>query len=508
MDCIKIRSRERKPSNEKRQELLLERLAHGQKSLRKIRWQISGSVAVLGWLLAAAVMAWLLIDAQQEDRFHRIPLTIGWSLCIVGMVCIVSAPLPDDQKLTRLSILGMTMLCLTFTVFEGISLWRTVDRECENGWQCREVQAKCTWFLCIGVWNVVWNLIAFFAFMRAACLYNPEAMQRRLWKFWAIYFRVSVAVDIVVVCVDWAWALHHFGTASIFIVGDSLGMLFSFFPQIRHRLHAVLHRYFKATERTAAAAGVASLIGNCDVHIALQQAEARFRVINVDQLQKDDLSDNRPSPQLFHLSRPAVLGNCDAFVSHSWRDNADAKWDALQRWSRTFNNQFGRPPSVWLDKACINQQDIEANLRSLPIFLSGCQTLLILCGTTYLSRLWCILELFTFVHMGGKPCDIDCILTVGQDQADAAAIGSLCRNFDANHCDCSEASDKEKILTIIHTAFGTMESFNADIRKTMRRIAGLSTDRFALLSPGPGSSDSDDDSDLSSFTSLSSQSSD
>ena len=43
-----------------------------------------------------------------------------------------------------------------------------------------------------------------------------------------------------------------------------------------------------------------------------------------------------------------------------------------------------------LSRQGINQQDIEANLRSLPIFLSGCETLLLLCGTTYLSR--CLLK--------------------------------------------------------------------------------------------------------------------
>ena len=61
--------------------------------------------------------------------------------------------------------------------------------------------------------------------------------------------------------------------------------------------------------------------------------------------------DNQPSPQLFELSRPSVLGSCDAFVSHSWRDDADAKWDALQSWNRNFTDRFGRSPSVWLDKA-------------------------------------------------------------------------------------------------------------------------------------------------------------
>lgn len=248
------------------------------------------------------------------------------------------------------------------------------------------------------------------------------------------------------------------------------------------------------------------MIGACDINVALKKAESQFRIIDCDMLQKHDLSDNQPSLHLFELSRPASLGSCDAFVSHSWRDDADAKWDALQSWKQAFSSRFGRSPSVWLDKACINQQDIEANLRSLPIFLSGCETLLILCGTTYLSRLWCILELFTFVHMGGKPCDIDCVLLVGPDQSDITAIGNQCKNFDASGCDCSVPADKETILNIIHTAFGTIDLFNDSVRRIMRRIVGLSADRFTMLSPGAASDASSDNSD-SGYPSVSSQSS-
>ena len=85
-------------------------------------------------------------------------------------------------------------------------------------------------------------------------------------------------VDVIVCLVDAVW-VHKLTTASIFIWGDILGVLlaftrvvrkdlrrpiailqlsriFSFLPGFRYRLHAALHRYFKETERTAAAAGV------------------------------------------------------------------------------------------------------------------------------------------------------------------------------------------------------------------------------------------------------------
>ena len=50
------------------------------------------------------------------------------------------------------------------------------------------------------------------------------------------------------------------------------------------------------------------------------------------------------------------------------------------------------------DKACIDQSNIQQSLACLPVFLAGCQTLLVVAGPTYCSRLWCVMELFTFAR--------------------------------------------------------------------------------------------------------------
>ena len=50
------------------------------------------------------------------------------------------------------------------------------------------------------------------------------------------------------------------------------------------------------------------------------------------------------------------------------------------------------------DKACIDQNSIQQSLACLPVFLAGCQTLLVVAGPTYCSRLWCVMEIFTFAR--------------------------------------------------------------------------------------------------------------
>merc|ERR1719150_3471016 len=131
----------------------------------------------------------------------------------------------------------------------------------------------------------------------------------------------------------------------------------------------------------------------------MTQALERFRGVHLKDLTFDDLEDNEPNPALFERTFPIEYPTCDAFISHSWHDDAQEKWAALQEWRSRFLADNGREPVLWIDKCCIDQEDIVASLRCLPIFLRGCQRLVVFLGETYLTRLWCIMELFTFAYM-------------------------------------------------------------------------------------------------------------
>merc|ERR1712117_138977 len=91
--------------------------------------------------------------------------------------------------------------------------------------------------------------------------------------------------------------------------------------------------------------------------------------------------------------------------------------------------------------------------------------LVVFCGTTYLSRLWCIVELFTFVQMGRSTDKIEFqVLTRDAcEEKDAAAIVRAFECFDAEKCQCFLAEDKDRIVQIILGAFGDMASFNREV---------------------------------------------
>jgi len=140
---------------------------------------------------------------------------------------------------------------------------------------------------------------------------------------------------------------------------------------------------------------------------------------------------------LAHHSIQCDLDEVDAFVSHAWDDDFEQRYVALRAWATQFEMEHGRTPIIWLgaltpgshtsrpppqlssmiarkqcstrarasatrhtfslvcaclpfatDKACIDQFSIEESLKCLPIFLSHCESFVVLGGSSWSTRLW------------------------------------------------------------------------------------------------------------------------
>jgi hypothetical protein len=93
---------------------------------------------------------------------------------------------------------------------------------------------------------------------------------------------------------------------------------------------------------------------------------------------------------LYVCSRVAPSPLClrpQAFVSHSWRDDPTEKWRALQAWRESFVRENGREPTIWIDRCCLDPDQLSAVLPCLPVFAAACDKMLVLRGSTYLNRL-------------------------------------------------------------------------------------------------------------------------
>ena len=109
----------------------------------------------------------------------------------------------------------------------------------------------------------------------------------------------------------------------------------------------------------------------------------------------------------------------------------------------------------------------------MPVYLSGCQTLLIMAGPTYCSRLWCVMEIFTFLFMGGKLDRIEIhALSASDDAPTSTANGRRglddlkhqFATFDAAKAQCFLPKDKHRLLAVVEAGFGDFELFNRRVR--------------------------------------------
>ena len=111
-------------------------------------------------------------------------------------------------------------------------------------------------------------------------------------------------------------------------------------------------------------------------------------------------------------------------------------------------------------QACISQTNISESLECLPIFLAGCRQFLILAGPSYATRLWCAMEIFVYVRMGGKHEDMLVKLLDGDSN-----VAENLQQFDARKAECARSMDQHTLWAIIESAFGDLVPFNKIVRE-------------------------------------------
>jgi hypothetical protein len=212
----------------------------------------------------------------------------------------------------------------------------------------------------------------------------------------------------------------------------------------------------------------------------LREAESRFRCISWEALaaRSDIIIGGRPlnvigpgRNDLYSLSEPCNLGDCDMFVSHSWHDDGQKKWDALRSWCDSFVRAQGYLPRLWIDKVCICQTNIETDLKCLPVFLAGCKGLLMISGPTYPTRLWCLIEVL--VHRAIMASDDSrCppeLLLLGDDAERKDQQQAWCA-FDVARCKCFIDEDKRRFLGVVKRYPRGSAGFNLFVRDTIPNL--------------------------------------
>ena len=176
---------------------------------------------------------------------------------------------------------------------------------------------------------------------------------------------------------------------------------------------------------------------------------------------------------LRHCRPGAVI--TERVFSHSWHDDPELKWDALQAWRADFKSLHRREPTVWIDKYCIDQQAIDKSLACPPVYLAGCNKLVIFCGKTYLQRLWCVVVLMVFIEMGGSLDNVDLMMLSSHgsssDRCSRSSRQEEIATFDPTLARCFTDYDTERLQAVLEASSAGMAGLQCFVQDTLLSIA-------------------------------------
>ena len=453
------------------------KLVAAEQAAARLHSRVQGLLFVIGWLLFVVSITPVFVNFLGFVDITPVSGAARLFFCSfmpVGLVLLALAIRPTDRIAIRRAVISLLLVMLFLSIFltlVGIRQVRTLNLRGVGYLVCGVV-------ICPAVVAILGSTFSCRAKTEVERMPSRQQLLR-LWLALRFFFFSNLIAVTQGTFLDgvggpmWDGGMRSGNVGACFVIGTMF--LAMILPSHERRGNVVrwLGSMGRSSVKEQEAASVASLLGKKSVSDALALAVAHFRALPLRELTKAEMEKNTPDPAMHAKTLKAELGGVAAFVSHSWSDSGDAKYEELQLWAR--DNEGTN--DVWLDKACIDQTNIDANLMALPVFLSGCRSLLVLVGPTYSTRLWCVMELFVFLRMGGQHDDIAVRLLEGGD-----SLVRQLEKFDAGKAKCFLNRDRQRLWAVIEASFGTFAPFNKRVRAVFAgKIAGAG-ERYRALS--------------------------
>ena len=388
------------------EESLTQRLRASKKSAAQRRFHVSFVLLQVGWLLFCYGLTPFLFGAFTSNSLNDvIGATMAWlAVAPIGLFLGGMSILPTDTiRLRALAFVGFPSFLLL-----GLLSASWVPET------FRDSRPLHRWFVPITfiAWSVLFFASAVFTARllpwRGRFAVPTRQVLRRGWLIVRVDAAFLAVTGAAIQAADHAASHRAYDAdaigASIFCVVCVVCSLIAT-PANRGRVQRRLGKLGGSGGSEAdEAAAVAAMCGSGDPAKLLANAVELFLCIPVSSMCAADLADSglvgpsatpgaRPAAttaeELAAKSKKAALGEVDAFFSHSWRDEDEApgaKYAALIAWAARLDVE---DPTIWLDKACIDQNNVDRALACLPVYLAGCKSLLVVAGSSYCSRLWC-----------------------------------------------------------------------------------------------------------------------
>ena len=409
-------------------------------------------------------------------------LFVAWTVPFI-VVAMLFAMLPSDKiaiKSVYIVFMVLSILIPPVYIVGFVLVMNDInDKRCNAAHISvsldEEERVHCGWAVLIQIRQLAIAVMHFFFNFKMLMFYRTikgsgpllDKLIAVIGYCWSTFAVISV-LNIVALIGIGADAMYIIDRV-LFVISLCVASLIFHYPG---RLRTRVRTFRLSRIEHGTAVSVAGFLGGKSSEHIHSTAKRLFRGVTLDMVEKEAMASSTPDPLLLEETVPATLGQVDAFLSHSWHEDSELKWEQLQIYREEFKQaNGGREPLVWIDKYCLDQNNLTDGLMCLPVFLAGCNSLLVLAGTTYPRRLWCVMELFIFLIMGGSETAVDVrLLCNNLDTAEREALIQDLESFDAKQAKCSVQDDEDRMLGAIAGAFGSLEVFSKDVRKTLGSI--------------------------------------
>ncbi|CAJ1427443.1 unnamed protein product [Effrenium voratum] len=427
------------------------------------RLRISGITGCLGILLALLAAVCFVVSTEVPRRHENLGVllrSVSVSCLMLGLVCFLLALLPTDRRAVPVAAWILVMLLMLWvgialnfanSIFRSTPDFKEADRVLEMVRGVMVLLLATVALACAG-----------YLVIQVSCRRRmAKRLLSRMWQSCAVVFAMVTLTAVLEVTMESLQCQECHGL--FYLVAAAVSGLCTLAARNSDLRPKIQNWLGTRGESAGSAAAVAALLGRYSVDEVLALARRNFFTIRADKVEYEHFANSEPNPSLVlgNLAKRTRLGEADAFISHSWRDDPEAKWAALQEWRERFKQTHLTEPKLWMDKYCIDQNDVENSLACLPIYLASCSRLVVICGETYLSRLWCIIELFVFLEMGGSPNNLEVILLPDQNQRIAGQIA----NFEPTAATCSQLETTDMLQSVLEAGSSGLEGIKELIRK-------------------------------------------
>lgn len=173
-----------------------------------------------------------------------------------------------------------------------------------------------------------------------------------------------------------------------------------------------------------------------------------------------EMGNEAERSKIYSLSQPADprKKKIDFFISHSWLDDAKWKEEALSKFAEDFKKRHFRYPTFWFDKVCIDQNNPSDGIAVLPINIGACEGVLVLLGPTYMSRLWCIWELFSLFTFCNRELALERLKIIPvHDGKSVVNLAEQVNNFNIDNAHCFDPNEEFKLRHLMIDVIGDKE---------------------------------------------------